>query len=177
MPPLYWEETDTQRCQGMLTQVPLSLWPVNDQNTGDLTPSGHILFLLPILLSVCWEDGVPKKTTHAQKANDSKTNHQQKAQTLSEEVMVNFMSIGCMRAQSCLTLCLCDLWTVALQAPLSMEFFQAIILQWVAISFFKGSSWPRDQTCVSYTSCIARRVLYHWAIWEARAARPFVKLF
>ena len=34
---------------------------------------------------------------------------------------------------------------------------------WVAISFFRGSSWPRDQTRVS---CIGRQVLYHWATWE-----------
>ena len=67
IPPLYWEETDTQRCQGTLTQVPLSLWQVNDQNPGDLTPSGHILFLLPILLSVHWEGGVPKNTQKSKK--------------------------------------------------------------------------------------------------------------
>ena len=33
--------------------------------------------------------------------------------------------------------------TVALQDPLSME-FQARILEWVAISFSRGSSQPRD---------------------------------
>ena len=27
--------------------------------------------------------------------------------------------------------------------------FQARMLEWVAISSFRGSSWPRDQTCVS----------------------------
>ena len=31
----------------------------------------------------------------------------------------------------------------------------------------RGSSQPRDRTCVSYVSCIGRRVLYHCAIWEA----------
>ena len=31
-------------------------------------------------------------------------------------------------------------WTAACQAPLSMEFFQARVLEWVAISFSKGSS-------------------------------------
>ena len=46
------------------------------------------------------------------------------------------------------------LCTVARQAILSMGFFQARILEWVAISFSKGSSWPRDQTCIS---CIAGR--------------------
>ena len=34
------------------------------------------------------------------------------------------------------------------------------ILQWVAISFSRGSFWPRDQT---HTSCIGRRILYRWA--------------
>ena len=37
---------------------------------------------------------------------------------------------------------------------------QAGILELVAIFFSKGSSWPRDQTCVSYVSCIGRRILY-----------------
>ena len=44
---------------------------------------------------------------------------------------------------------------------------QARILEWVAISFFRGSSPPRDQTCSSCSSCIGRRVLSHWATWEA----------
>ena len=34
--------------------------------------------------------------------------------------------------------------------------FQAKILEWVAISFSRGSSQPRDQTCIS---CIAGRFL------------------
>ena len=38
-------------------------------------------------------------------------------------------------------------WTAACQT-LSMEFFQARILEWVAISFSSGSSQLRDQTCV-----------------------------
>ena len=32
---------------------------------------------------------------------------------------------------------------------------QARILEWIAISFSRGSSQPRDQTHVSYTSCLA----------------------
>ena len=42
--------------------------------------------------------------------------------------------------------------TVACQAPPSMGFFQARILEWVASSFSKGSSQPRDQTQVSNTA-------------------------
>ena len=47
------------------------------------------------------------------------------------------------------------------------EILQARILEWVAIPFSKGSSQPRDQTCVFCISCIGRRILYHWATWEA----------
>ena len=42
----------------------------------------------------------------------------------------------------CLTLV--TSWTVAHQAPLSMGFFQAKTLEWVTISFSRGSSPSRD---------------------------------
>ena len=42
-------------------------------------------------------------------------------------------------------------WTVAHQVPLS-NIFQARILEWAAIPYFRGSSQPRDQTRIS---CIA----------------------
>ena len=44
------------------------------------------------------------------------------------------------------------------------EVLQARVLQWVAISFSRGSSWPRDQTHISY---IGRQILYHLATREA----------
>ena len=34
---------------------------------------------------------------------------------------------------------------------------QARILEWVAIFLFRGSSQPRDRTCLSHSSCIAGR--------------------
>ena len=45
-------------------------------------------------------------------------------------------------------------WTEAHQAPLSMGILQARILEWVAISYSRGSSQPRDQT---YVSCLSSR--------------------
>ena len=57
-------------------------------------------------------------------------------------------------------------WTVACQAPLSIGISQARILEWVAISFSRGSSWPRNWACVS---CVGRWILYHWATREAHA--------
>ena len=44
---------------------------------------------------------------------------------------------------------------------------QVRILQWVAMPSSRGSSRPKDQTCVSQLSCTGRRILYHWATWEA----------
>ena len=57
-------------------------------------------------------------------------------------------------------------WTVAHQAPLSMGFPQARRLEWIAISFSRESSQPRDWTWIS---CLSRRILYHWATKEATA--------
>ena len=51
------------------------------------------------------------------------------------------------------------LWTVACQAPLVHGVFQARILEWVAISFSRGSSPPRGWT---HISCTGRQILYHW---------------
>ena len=72
-------------------------------------------------------------------------------------------------SQSCLTLVTTG--TVACQAPLSMGFFffffhgilQARILEWVAISFSRGSSWPRKWTQIS---CSAGRFFTDWATRE-----------
>ena len=45
--------------------------------------------------------------------------------------------------------------------------FQVRMLEWLAISFSRGSSWPRDWSRVSYISCTGRQILYHWTTWEA----------
>ena len=72
---------------------------------------------------------------------------------------------------------------VVFQAPLSMEFFQARILEQVVISFSRGSSWPRDWTHISCVSCIGRQILYHWTTREAckkkerKRHRPAKKIF
>ena len=43
-------------------------------------------------------------------------------------------------------------WTVAQQAPLSWVLLQAKILEWVAMPSSRGSSQPRNRTCVSLMS-------------------------
>ena len=51
-----------------------------------------------------------------------------------------------------------------------MGFFQARILEWVALSFSftRGCSRSRDWTHVSCVSCIAGRFFTHWAMREAQ---------
>ena len=39
---------------------------------------------------------------------------------------------------------------------------QVRIVEWVAMPSSRGSSRPRDQTCISHVSSIGRQVLYHW---------------
>ena len=45
--------------------------------------------------------------------------------------------------------------------------FQARILEWVVISFSKGSSPPKDRTIFSCVSCNGRQILYHCTTWKA----------
>ena len=56
-------------------------------------------------------------------------------------------------------------WSVAYQAPLSMGFFQAIVLEWIAISFSRRSSQPRDRTTVSR---IVDRRFTVWALSQQK---------
>ena len=72
----------------------------------------------------------------------------------------------CSNASLCIVLSCGQLfassWNVACQAPLSGCHF---LLEWVAISFSRGSPQPKDWT---HISCIGRWILYHWATWQAQ---------
>ena len=57
--------------------------------------------------------------------------------------------------------------TTACQAPLSMGFFQAKILEWVDMPSSRECSWPRDRTHVSCSYC-ARGRCYCRATGEAK---------
>ena len=67
----------------------------------------------------------------------------------------------CSKPQSCLALC--QPMDCSPQAPLSMG-FPSKNTGVHCISFSRGSSLPRDQTCVSCVSCIGRRILYQ--LWH-----------
>ena len=73
----------------------------------------------------------------------------------------------CSVTQSCLTLCK----PLAGDLPDSLvhRILQARILEWVAMSYSRGSSQPRDRTHVSCVSCIAGGFFTHWATREAQS--------
>ena len=66
------------------------------------------------------------------------------------KVFSNMFAFDCVYV----SVCVCEISRVWLFAT-PMEIFQARILEWVVISYSRGSSWPRDQTWVSCVSCIA----------------------
>ena len=67
----------------------------------------------------------------------------------------------CYCLESCPT---CDTMDCSLPGSSVHGISQARILEWIAISFSRGSSQPRNRT---HLSCIVRQVLYHWATREA----------
>ena len=69
--------------------------------------------------------------------------------------------------QSCLTLC--DTMDCSLPGSSVHGIFWARVLEWVAISFSKGSSWPRNQTRVSHI--IGRR----FTVWATRDMKTTLK--
>ena len=83
---------------------------------------------------------------------------------------------ACVHAQSCPTLC--NPVDCSPSGSSVHRILQVRTLEWVANSSSRGSSRPKDQTHVFYISCIGRRILYHWATWEAqlRDSRGFLKI-
>ena len=67
-------------------------------------------------------------------------------------------------------MCVCSIMSDSLQ-PMDCSLpgssthgiLQTRTLEWVAISFSRGSSWPRDWSSIS---CIGQQILYHWDTWE-----------
>ena len=72
------------------------------------------------------------------------------------------ISFGCLCAkslQSCPTLC--NPMDYSPPGAFVQGILQAGILEWVAMPSFRGSSQPRDWTCISYVSCVGRWVLHY----------------
>ena len=70
----------------------------------------------------------------------------------------------CRSLQPCPTLC--DSMDCSWSGSSVFGILQARILEWVAMPSSRGSSWPKDQTCISYISCTGRWLLTTSATWE-----------
>ena len=57
--------------------------------------------------------------------------------------------------------------------PSVLGIFQARILEWVTILFFRGFSRPKEQILISYISCNGRQVLYQW--YQFLGSRDYLK--
>ena len=71
-------------------------------------------------------------------------------------------------AQSLSHVQLCDPMDCSPPGSSAYGIFRQEILEWVAISYSRGSSWLRDWTLVSCISCTGRRILCHCATWKAQ---------
>ena len=83
------------------------------------------------------------------------------------------VSISSDQSLSCVWIC--DPMDYSLPGSSVHGILQATVLEWVAISSTRGSSGPRDQTHVSWVSCIGRQIPYHGAIWEAVIRMAIIK--
>ena len=110
-----------------------------------------------------WEERAKNTRTQCTKKKKWSINKQPCSNSLvSKETLIKISfltTILCLVAQSCPTFA--TPWTIAHQAPLSMEILQARILEWVAMPFSRGSSQPRDQAQVSHNAGRFFTVLSH----------------
>ena len=88
--------------------------------------------------------------------------------SLPKNLVVVIMKLVLCSVQSRLTFCNpmgCSLTGSSVHGTLQLR-----ILEWVAISFSRGSSQSSDPIHVSCISCIDKWVLYHCSTWEASYA-------
>ena len=68
-------------------------------------------------------------------------------------------------------------WTVTQPDSSVRGILQVRILEWVAISSSRGSSWPRDRTQDSCISCTAGWFSYRWATGEVLPSSIYVFIY
>ena len=73
--------------------------------------------------------------------------------------------LPCLVTKSCPTLC--DPMDCSPPGSSVYRFSQRRILEWVAISSFRGSFWTKNQTRISCVSCIAGRFFAWWVSLES----------
>ena len=82
------------------------------------------------------------------------------------QLMIGTLPIKMFLKVSQSRLTLCDPINCSLPSSSVHGILQTRILEWVAISFSRGSSWPRDRIWVS---CIVGRVFTFWATRDTQS--------
>ena len=129
--------------------TPSNSWSLSwDEDFGKFSQSFFFLFIPLCVAATTCLTGVPRKNTKCSEYRVLIT-----CQVF--DLIVPFYLVYVSVTQSCPTL----------QHPDSSPpgssvhgIFQARILEWVAISFSRGSSQPRGQTSISCVSCVAGRL-------------------
>ena len=83
-----------------------------------------------------------------------------------------YTCLCCKSLQPCPTLC--NPMDCSLPGSSDHEIFPARILEWVAISSFRGSSQSRRPIWVFCNSCIGRRVIFHWHHLESLELNQYI---
>ena len=89
----------------------------------------------------------------------------------------SFLWFHCICGHVCMLSCfshirLCNTMNCGSPGSSVHGILQGRILEWVAMSSSRASSWHRDQTCIFYVSCINRCVLYR----QHHLGSPYVYL-
>ena len=126
-------------------------------------PSQHTTIRLPSFRAMLCNKRSPHtatKTQHSQKKSEHDNWIHEGKQNLNH-TWYNFSFSAlccCLVAQSCPDSC--DPMDYSLPGSSIPGISQARILEWIAISFSRGPSQPRNGT---HVSCTGRWILYHWA--------------
>ena len=148
-------------------------WGLQNQVGGDLVTPKPLLFLAPVpsriqLLSTrvtlfyswgCYEIARLRNSPLAFCCQQSMLPPKSGVLVIAKSLKKISLQLCAKSLQSCLTLC--NPMDCSLPGFFVHGILQARILEWVAISFSRRSSRPRDRTSISYISCIGRWVLYH----------------
>ena len=169
------EKVISSRCEGYSSRDFIVHWEPPRRTQGENVHSVKKLILLEYLSLKNNLDGYGKmKEAWAGKASDFRISWKLPDRP-SQSLYLSSLRILLHWLPLCIEVCVCshvrlfaNLWTVAHQAPLSMEFSVHGILAWIAISHSKGSSWIRCWTHISWVSYIGRSILYHCATWETQ---------
>ena len=168
-----WSESYSVMSDSLQTHGLYSPWNSSGQNTGVgslslfqgifLTQESFVTAILGLF------------STHHIQPSLTKTNSYGFIVSIYEIYVVNALkhspwlkiSAQCMCVCVCVCVCVCSRSVVSNSAiPSSIHgVFQAIVLEWAAISFSRGSSQPRDRTWVSHIVDICFTV---WATKEVQ---------